>query len=375
MNNYIINKQKDFCELLLFGEIGDYKKTDAKKFISDFNALESEYNSINIKLNSPGGSVFDGFSIYQTIKNSKAKVNIYIDGVCASIASVIMCGANKVYCSKYASIMIHAVQCSASGSAQELIDTANLMLNLQDSIIDIYHTKTGIAKEEIKNNWLSKEKWINPQEALELKLVDEIYSGPVLSVPVKNISAQNLYEAFNQNFCTIYNKTKKNNMEDINSILSFLNMKEDTNVGAVIAHLQDQKNQITDLENELKTSKEEIVKFQNLIAQEQKNKVSALIENGIKEKRIQENQKSFYLVLAEKDYENTAKIIEGITPYKSISSQLNFNNHNPTTQIEQEMTFEEYRHKNPSALLQMKKNEPDKFIALYEKQYGAKPKI
>ena len=86
--NYIINQSNNSAEILLYGFIGNWKDTDSKRFISDFKQLESSHDKINVRINSGGGDVFEGITIYNTLKNSTSEIDVYIDGVAASMAGV-----------------------------------------------------------------------------------------------------------------------------------------------------------------------------------------------------------------------------------------------------------------------------------------------
>src|SRR5439155_26938713 len=98
-----------------------------KHFISDFEKLESTHNKINVRLNSSGGDVFDGITIYNTLKNSSAEIHIYIDGLAASMASVIAEAGSKIFISRFAQMMIQKVSGSANGNSEKMRETATLM--------------------------------------------------------------------------------------------------------------------------------------------------------------------------------------------------------------------------------------------------------
>ena len=138
INNYIINQSDNSAEILLYGFIGNWKDTDSKQFISDFKKLEAAHNQINVRINSGGGDVFEGITIYNALKNSTATIHIYIDGVAASMASVIALAGSKIFMSRYAQLMIHRVSGSANGDADKLRETASLMDELEKSLLDLH---------------------------------------------------------------------------------------------------------------------------------------------------------------------------------------------------------------------------------------------
>ncbi|QQR95611.1 MAG: Clp protease ClpP [Bacteroidota bacterium] len=151
-NSYIINQNENSAEILLYGFIGNWKNTDSNRFISDLKKLETTNKKINVRINSGGGDVFDGITIYNALKNSKAEINTYIDGVAASMASVIALAGSKIYMSRYAQLMIHRVSGSANGDSDKLRETAKLMDDLSNSLLDIYATKQELTRRQFKTH-------------------------------------------------------------------------------------------------------------------------------------------------------------------------------------------------------------------------------
>lgn len=166
---YEIKNKKDAAEIYIYDAIGsDYS---AKKFIEEFNEIKA--NDINIHINSPGGSVFEGMAIYSIIVNSKKKVTTHIDGIAASIASVIALAGNPVKMAKNAQFMIHKVSNIVLGDSDDMKKEAEIMESLEKQMIDIYHSKTGIPEAEIKQ-MMEDETWMDGETALEKGFIDEV---------------------------------------------------------------------------------------------------------------------------------------------------------------------------------------------------------
>lgn len=114
-------------EILIYEEIGGNGVTHLD-FISKLDKFKSQ--DVNIRINSPGGEVFQGHAIYNAIK-SHGKCDIYIDGVAASIASIIMLAGRRIYASKNAMIMIHNPSVDyVSGDSKQLKSTAKSLEKL-----------------------------------------------------------------------------------------------------------------------------------------------------------------------------------------------------------------------------------------------------
>ena len=93
------------AELTIYDEIGSYG-VPAKTFIDEMKSL-GDISELTLRINSPGGSVFDGIAIYNALKRHPAKVIVTVEGLAASIASVILCAGDEVVMPKNALIMIH----------------------------------------------------------------------------------------------------------------------------------------------------------------------------------------------------------------------------------------------------------------------------
>jgi len=159
------------AEIILYGEIGDswYDEAavSAKQFSDTLNSLPSTVNEIHLRINSPGGSVFDGMTIYERLKQHKAKVIVYIDGLAASIASVIALAGDEIHIGEGAYMMIHRPWTYSAGNSSEFERVINLLEKLEASMIKIYAKKTGLSYEDIERK-LQEDYWMDSDEAVDL---------------------------------------------------------------------------------------------------------------------------------------------------------------------------------------------------------------
>lgn len=155
------------------GFVGDY---DNGISADDFRAVlaEHEGQDVTIHLNSEGGSVTDGLSIFNAISQHDGEVTVHIDALAASIATVICCAADKVVMNSNAKFMIHRAWTVAMGNCVEFRKMANIMEMLDGDIADVYENRTGIAKEELLA-MMDDETWLNAEEALASKFVDQVH--------------------------------------------------------------------------------------------------------------------------------------------------------------------------------------------------------
>lgn len=136
-------------------------------------AISNEHDSLEIEINSGGGSVFAGSEIYTAIKDHKGKVEIKITGLAASAASVIAMAGDNIRISPTARIMIHNVSAQGSGDYRDMQHIADVLKGSNETIASAYVLKTGKSKEEILE-MMNEETWLTPEQAKELGFVDEI---------------------------------------------------------------------------------------------------------------------------------------------------------------------------------------------------------
>lgn len=163
-------------ELTLYGEIasstwwGD--ETTPKQFKEDLDAL-GDIETLNVYVNSPGGDVFAGQTIYSILKRCDAQVNVYVDGLAASIASLITMAGDTVIMSENAMMMVHNPWTIVAGEASELRKMADTLDKVRDSMVVAYESRSALTAEEIVE-LLDAETWLSAAECEEYGFCDEI---------------------------------------------------------------------------------------------------------------------------------------------------------------------------------------------------------
>jgi len=168
---------------------------DGADFGEIMNCAENAVDVLDIEINSPGGSVFDGYTIYQEIKSLRDRgvvVNVTITGMAASMASVIAMAADKISIVKHGRMMIHDASSGAVGNAQSLRKTADLLEAISEDIAVIYGDRTGMDKTKIRKMMMI-ETWMNASEALENGFVDEVLG---VQVDIRQASEQSSHMSF-----------------------------------------------------------------------------------------------------------------------------------------------------------------------------------
>ena len=166
----IQNKAGETADIYIFDEIGTYGVT-AQDFISEIKGLKDM--PINLRINSLGGDVFDGMAMYNVIKRREAKTTVYIEGIAASIATIIALGADEVVMAENSLFMIHNAWGGTSGEAKDMRKTAETLDKITSELTDIYVKKTGLSYDALAE-MMDEESWLNAQEAFDLGFIDTI---------------------------------------------------------------------------------------------------------------------------------------------------------------------------------------------------------
>lgn len=194
------NLTEKSADLYVYGEIvdntdwkwdeSDVMPNDVKDALEKVDGLER----LNIYINSPGGSVFSGLAIYNMLKRNEAKKVVHIDGVAASMASVIALVGDEVYMPSNAYMMIHKPLTFAWGNADDLRKVADDLDVIQEGLMKAYedNIREGIEIETIKD-MVDEETWLTADEAtkyfnIEITEAKEVVaSGKHLLENFKNV--------------------------------------------------------------------------------------------------------------------------------------------------------------------------------------------
>jgi ATP-dependent protease ClpP protease subunit len=166
------------AEVWIYEEIGEDfwgEGLTAKRFVEEIAALEVEHIALHI--NSPGGSVFDGQAIFNAIERHPATVTSYIDGLAASIASVIALAGDTVEMAANALFMIHDPFGFAMGTSADMRQMATVLDKVGETILGVYERKSGADSADIAAA-MAAETWYTATEAQEAGYVDTV-GGPV----------------------------------------------------------------------------------------------------------------------------------------------------------------------------------------------------
>jgi ATP-dependent Clp protease protease subunit len=172
-----LKKTGKTAELMIYGVIDDMNfwvdEVTPKDIDKSLKAM-NDVDEIVIRINSPGGNVFAGMAIYTMLNRHEAKKTVYVDGLAASMASIIALVGDKVIMPKGAMMMIHRPMGTAySANADKMRKNAELLDKIEGEMIDIYSSKSGIGVDDLKA-LLDAETWYTAEEAVAAGFADEI---------------------------------------------------------------------------------------------------------------------------------------------------------------------------------------------------------
>lgn len=181
---YRMEKKKKSADIYFYDVIGSsWEGTTAKQFGKDLKEI-GDVETLNLFINSPGGSVFDGIAIYNQLARHSAKKIVHVDGYAASIASVIAMVGDEIRIAANGMMMIHDpwawVDVLLQGRAEDFRKTADLLMKsaerldkIRDSILDTYVKRTG-GDEDKLSAMMAEETWMTADEAVELGFADTV---------------------------------------------------------------------------------------------------------------------------------------------------------------------------------------------------------
>lgn len=159
----------------------------AKRISAALRSLDGADVVVNI--NSPGGDVFEGLAIYNLLREYKGHVTVRVLGVAASAASFIAMAADEIQIARAGFFMIHNAWTGLWGNRNDLRETADFLEQIDDTIADIYHVRSGLSMDELKAD-MDKERWINGRDAINSGFADAFLPSDVVVEDTKNLTKE-----------------------------------------------------------------------------------------------------------------------------------------------------------------------------------------
>jgi ATP-dependent protease ClpP protease subunit len=170
------------AEIVIYEDIGEgwvCGGVSANSFATSLASL-GPVDSIDVRISSNGGDVFAGLTIYNALKNHGAKINVFIDGIAASIATVIAMAGDVITMAENAIFMIHEPSCVSVGTADDMLATAALLETVTTSSVGIYAARSRMSESDIRSA-MKQETWYSAEDAKKAGFIDAISPNKALS--------------------------------------------------------------------------------------------------------------------------------------------------------------------------------------------------
>ena len=366
---YIRNISREKAEINLFDDIGNggvsgQAFADEMKMLNQFGVKE-----IHININSPGGSIMDGLSIFSAIRNSEAEVHTHIE-VAISMAGVIAMAGDVITMVDHGRLMIH----NPSGSSNPDQKEQNALDSLRDTLLIIFKNRTKKSKSDL-SDIMDNETWLSPKEALEGGFIDEIISG-------KHIEKKKKRQAVAE----IVNILNINKSETMKNLCKYLDLSEDASESAILDAVKKINDELSIVKGDLETKDSELVKATETI----KNQKTTIKGFEDKQTELNETLVDETIDKAEKDglidekdkeeikeeFKNNLtglKMIVGKlkTPAQIITDQLKSGGENSVIpEGRKDWGFRKWEEEDPKGIEEIRINNVELYNKMYKAEYG-----
>lgn len=284
---------KDACCILLYGDIGDYDDVRSGDIARELLEAEALSGRIDVRINSNGGEIYAGIAIFNALRNSKADITIYVDGIAASMACVIALCGKPVQMSRYARLMLHSVQGGCYGN-----------------------------KDEIRSLYFDgKDHWLRADEALALGLIDGIYDAD--PVP-EDSTPDEVFQIFNNRLHKPQNENNMN-LDELKKRPRFKNCVTDDDFLREVGLLETEAGKVPGLDAEVTRLKGELKVFRDKADADDAAARKKLLDDAENDGRIDATTRPIYENLLSKDRENGEKALEKLSPKRKVMTDLHLN--------------------------------------------------
>jgi len=358
-------------DLFIYGIIGDCEDdvcVTAQQIIDQLSWTDD--SEIRVRINSPGGSIFDGMAIFDALNKCGKRVIVQIDGMAASMASVIAMVGQEIIMSPFAQIMTHKPCGKSTGSSAEMRQDADLLDDLESKMLSIYVARTGLSEAECQAKFLTgADTWFNAQQALAAKLCDRIEEGALKTMTAPN-SMDNVVGVY-KHFAAMLNTTDMNFLEQLRKSLSLSAEMTEDSIFAHLSDLQAKASQVEGLTLQVTDLTAKVEGFEAAAIAARDLEVSNLIDTAIAERRILASAKENWTAMFKASPEAAKVSLLAIAAVPDLTLGLGGKG---GTLDRKDWSFKDWTKKDPSGLFNMKAENKAEFTALFKAEFGVEPK-
>jgi ATP-dependent Clp endopeptidase proteolytic subunit ClpP len=385
--HHVRNQTHESADIFLFNQIGQ-GGINATDFVNELRFLDTlGLKEINVRINSGGGSVMDGYGIFSAIRSVNTPVNTIIEGIAASIAGIIaMAGKNRSI-SDFGRLMVHD---PSFGNARPNNKQQKALDTIKESLITVLANNSSLDESEI-SELMTSETWFNAEDALAFGFVDNVFStareqvtNELTIADVQNIANDlldtnnNQLEINNDNMLNIKNHLGLNEEAVEGDVLEAVKALENKSneaeakveelTNAHTTEVEDLNNQIKDVEEKHAT---EVEALNNNVTELNNELATMVVENAIKDGKFNADKKDELVEQASKDLSAFKNIIESVTANAAPVSITNLIEN--TEEVTNELDWDHYTKNEPNALNAMRINDVEAYNKLYADKFGVEP--
>ncbi len=288
------------AEIRIYDRIGkDYwsdSGVEAKAFAEQLQAIPTS-QLINLRVNSPGGNVFEGLAIYNVLKARGSKITCYVDGVAASIASVIALAADTVIIPENGLFMIHDPSGYCEGTAEDMEKAIQMLKACKDSIVSVYANETGQSEEVIREK-MTAQTWFTGAEAVDFGFATKLTDKVDIAASLKTFDLSEF-----KNVPKFDNQTTASNSTDTRKMKPIHINRDpaagDTAGGGGAATVSATAK--TDQTGDIVSIKAQLDAVTAQLAAEKKSAIEKTIDGLVAEGRVEVGSRDFWVTAALKD--------------------------------------------------------------------------
>jgi ATP-dependent Clp protease protease subunit len=374
--HYEVSNQNSSPEISIYGYIGQWEAVDYKGFQNAFRNILATSKEMTVRIHSGGGSVYEGLAIYDLMRSSDSNITVIVEGMAASMASIIALGGDVVKMTENAFFMMHAPKIGCSGSKEELDSAIKQLAAAETRLREIYKERIGVA-DSVVDEWFkpNQDTWLDSVTCKDLKICDEVITPTKkrLANALKNIAKKTPEQIFaaydgeipNENKNQIHEKMKNRiiGMLAVAGIAHTLTAtSEDEDFEKVLKGALDKSNRCDIAEASLRT-------FQTTNAQ-------ILIDKAAEEGKFPSTEKAQWLKDAMENPELTARALSRMTGKPDLNAAVNRDAHNIETGKHDllkgrgDWSFDKWQTEDPKGLSKMEDEAPEDFKKLFNAKFN-----
>lgn len=372
---FLLEKKNNKAILTIYGYVGG-AYFDYRAVTSAIAELSREgFSQIDFHLHTYGGYVFDGNLIYNALASFKGEIDVFIDGVAASMGSIIMTAGTRIHIAENGFIMIHAPQGGADGTAKDLESYAKLLRMMEKSFKTRLMARTGKTEKEV-SAWLEGgDNWFDADEAIAAKLVDGKFSPKTTDLATLDkteviaLGAKGTFERFAA-LTNLQNSQNKKKDMDKKSLIARYGL-------TTVTEASSDEEVMAAIDAKIKASSDEAAAAKADLAKTQKTSIEAAVDSAIAAGKINKEKRAEYCARGEKiGLEELNAIFADMQVYQPISGQIAGKKPEGNAPTDRKgWDWDRYQKEAVAELEEMPKKDPATFKALFKAKYGYEPEL